>query len=306
MKYLLCIILLFAIFHACEEEVPIDVSGVESKPVLSGLFFQGENLNVKLSQTAIIGQDDEPPAITNATVNLFVNNSFVEQLSHSGNGEYSSELKTQSGNTYEVQVQSGEDIFSGKCFLPDTVPVIRIDSVQKTDITIDDYYENTRALAISFTFNDLPGDHFYAINIKKTTNNQDFYYDVSQLFFYEYDYMSADVSLEEEPSIIMYDYLRFPDSRFDGTQKTYKFGMQYDEWSAEEWINQNSEFELVFYMLSEDYYKHLQARDLYYSTVYDFFAESVNFHSNVDGGIGIFAGASVVRVPIDIVGAIQD
>src|SRR6056297_1575255 len=107
MRYLIYAIIILAIFCSCEEEVPIDVSGVESKPVLSSLFFEGENINVKLSQTAIIGQDDQPPAITNATVDLFVNNSFVEQRSHTGNGEYSSELKTRSGNTYEVQVQSG-------------------------------------------------------------------------------------------------------------------------------------------------------------------------------------------------------
>ncbi len=306
MKYFIYIIIFLATLHSCEEEVPIDVSGVESKPVLSSLFFAGDSFKVNLSKTAVIGQDDAPEMITGATVDLFVNNNFAEQLNNIGNGEYRSELETQPGNTYELQVQAGEYSLSGKCFLPDTVSVIRIDSIQKTQITIDDYYENTSALAISFTFKDLPGSHFYAIDIEETTLSQDSYYDASQLFFYEYDYMSADISLEEEPSIILYDYLRFPDTRFDGEEKMYKLGMQYDEWSADEWINQNSEFELVFYMLSEDYYKYLQTRDLYYSTVYDFFAESVNFHTNIDGGIGIFAGASIVRVPIDIVGAIQN
>lgn len=296
---IIALTLLSFLLLSCEKEIPIEVGDVEPKPVLNGLFTNGDTINVSLSNSAVVGSDDEPGPVENAIVELSTGTGFTEQLTETEPGIYQSDITAQANRNYTIEVQSEAGDCSASAFVPDTVEVVRIDTIQKTSISAGQWSGVVDALNIEFTFNDLPGNHYYVIRCVREDSVYN-YTHAGDVFYYEYNYRSSNSGVTGDDGIQFWNYLYFPDYKFDSSQKTYKFGMVYESYEMEAWIDEGVDIYLMFYSLSEDYYNFITTTEVYWESHYNFFAEAINVHSNVDGGLGIFAGMSVVPVKLDL------
>jgi len=303
MKNILTIILLFALF-SCEKTIPIEIDNEEPRPVVNGMFENGKPLKVELSNSVLVGNEGDIGNLENIDIELFTNDTFQEQLIYESDGNYYSSNAMEAGNNYRIEFNALNKNISASSYLPDSVPIVRIDSIVPTTISVDQFGAIESALGITFTFDDLPGNHYYLIDIAIISDIQQTTTDRVWLFYYETDYMGLNTGVGNNAEFNVWEYLRFPDEEFNNSQKTYKFGIVYEEYDVDEWVEQNARFELYFYALDPDLYLYLQTRTVFWNTNEDFFAESANIHTNINGGLGIFAGATLVKKEIDLLGAI--
>lgn len=301
MKYF-CVIAILLVLSSCEKTIPIEPEGEEVKPVVNGLYKHGEPLEIELTTSTIVGENTDSRFLTNATADLFVSGHFEEKLEYVDNGTYRSSSVMQPGNHYQINMNTEAGYITASSHLPDTVPVIRIDTIRQTVINIDQWSGMSEAYIVNFTFDDLQGDHYYAVDMLAKNPDLGDVEDIYNLYYYEYDYRAINSALGDDVDIQLWNYLLFPDTRFASERKTYRFGVYADDGYLEQLQEEGYFIYLKFYALEEDYYKYLTSRQVYWNAAYDFFAEAVNLHSNIEGGLGVFAGASYVTVPITIPG----
>jgi len=92
MKFLrnsIYIISLALLFSACEDKIDLDLSSEGQKPVVEGrVTTETDSSYIKLSFTAPYNSNQEPPVITNATVEVTMDNGPAVLFNHVGNGIY--------------------------------------------------------------------------------------------------------------------------------------------------------------------------------------------------------------------------
>ncbi|PLX25080.1 MAG: hypothetical protein C0599_01260 [Salinivirgaceae bacterium] len=158
---------------------------------------------------------------------------------------------------------------------------------------------------VYYTFQDLPGDQYYSLKLIVNAELESLgSYNVGDMFYYEYNYRTSSSGIDGSSSVDLYSYLRFSDGLFNEELKTYKFGVMYDPYNLQYYLENNYQFKLQFYSLNENFYTYLQTLEAYYNAEGDFFAESINLFSNVEGGLGIFAGAVLSEVDVDLSGIV--
>ncbi len=104
---------------SCRELVSDEFSDFETKPVVNSLLIADSTLKVHLSYTGDI-DSNKLEFVTNAEIELFVNDDYVEKLDYCNNGTYCSSFAITPGNTYQcrIDIPGYETIFCA-----DSVPV---------------------------------------------------------------------------------------------------------------------------------------------------------------------------------------
>jgi hypothetical protein len=106
--------ILFAcmIFFSCEDVIDLKVPDGDILLVVDGwLYDQPGELRILLSTTANYFNNDENPAVTDATVTLFNENGPIMDLDEYTPGQYTANYTGQAGETYHIYIQlaNGEE-----------------------------------------------------------------------------------------------------------------------------------------------------------------------------------------------------
>ena len=284
------------LFVGCEKTIPLDIDDIEKRVVVNSLFYADSAFEVELTHSAQIAAGQHTGPIQNAVVRLFENGEMVEELQELGMGKYSSTRKAKAGAVYTLDVNTSLGHVSASSGVPDRVNVVKFDSVEISNLVLDSWIGPEIVYNLKLTFIDPVEDNYYLLRIVvyNTIDGHIYQYKPGGLFYRETDYMSHENGLDGETFINTYIYLKFPDVEFNNTEKTYSFGFNPNSYGT------STLYTLEVYSLDKHFYDFIHTLDLYEWVMYDFFSEPINVHSNVDGGIGIFAGASVVKLPLKI------
>lgn len=126
-NFFLIIIILFLV--ACERETEIDIPKSESKIAVSCFLIPQKNIDIYICQSIHIYDTKEIP-ITNATVELFEENTKIQTIPHHENGFYRTDIQPTIGKNYAVEIKvPGFEPIKAQTDIP--FPVI-IDSTKTT------------------------------------------------------------------------------------------------------------------------------------------------------------------------------
>jgi len=291
MKKTLFSLLSACVLLSCEKEVNIPIEYTEPKLVVNGLFNTDSLWEVEISASQYIYDNGLPPLIDDAQVRVRDASGNSVALSGQGGGIYTSSTeKPAVGQIYTLEVSHNNYVnISASNELPNTVSVQQIDWQQQTIVNGEMYRK------INVTLDDSPEDDYYMIRISATfwedkwdtlTGQWDSVLVLWPLLFMTQSPAVENVNLNEEvPSIT------FTDNLFNGSQYTI------DLLLADYFFSEEKESIETIYIatssISQEYY--------WYETSYQnymnaqgtgFFSQPVQVYTNIQNGLGVFAGYS--------------
>jgi len=303
MKYLLLYSVLLFLFCACQKENVV-IPDTGRKLVINGLITTDSLLNVRISKSYyfkdfLMGWATFPE-FDSADVRFYRNNVFLDSLNYSvqkNNYDLYPTSNYKSNNTYPLPGYEYKIIVKRAGF-PDatsTTKIPRLVKIERIDTSRIGGFLNC---GIEFT--DPPGDkNYYLFNII-----------MIQKLPFSRRYLafdSLDPIIEEElcsnsgsgSSISrVYDKFgfAFSDKLIDG--KKYSLNVSFKcSYYWNDLRNPSPRTSYVYYFrlisVTEEYYRFIQTLNLYNASYSNPLAEPVMVYSNVSGGYGIFAGATV-------------
>ncbi len=282
-NYLPAIILMGLVVGACEKEIPFEGDIAENKLVVNGLMQSDTVFSAHISESLSVIDNGQLMDVTNATVTILDDmGNTITTLQHSANGFYY-------GAPGVVPIV--QQNYTIHAYSPGFTPVSSVSlvpwasSIVKIDTGRTDYMDYNDVLEFIISIND-PGnsDNFYAIRL----TGRNFYFDGTDTIWYESNlyYLTMDPVFDNNNR--QSDFETFRDYSFNGQSVMINIGLpDYSNGSY-------NEFRVYLYCLSESYYKFLSSRQLYSVTNGDFFSQPVQVYSNINEGLGIWGGFSVV------------
>lgn len=314
------------LFSSCEKTIDFDGEGTEPMIVVNGLVIAGEPVEVSVTKSESLLVDAYSfEILADAKVDLYVDGEFAETLEFADaddseedyNPYYSNEsyyLKwvfkgntiAENGKTYRLEVsREGLQPVSCETTVPASLQMVDVD----TSTTVVQYdWGSQSVLGINIKFADDAQNHnFYRVQVDQTTGvNKDYYSgneESSDTVFLS-DQKSLSLNLfdpvfgsdDQADEIISGTpenrYAIFDDAGLNGKEYTLKVGLRenYNPYSLNDGDGNFIKKEVVFYSLSPEYYEYLKSATNHFYYADDYFSEPVPVFSNVQGGMGIFAG----------------
>ena len=306
MKNLLPIFLILSALTLsnCTKEIEFDAQDIAPRIVVNSLFTNDSIWAAHISRSVGVLETTSYTTIDNASVNIFDDNAnLVTTLTHQGDGLYTSPsgATPQANQSYTIEASaSGYESVNASNSIPSAVPIYQLDTVTSTNSDGETILETT------ITFQDPPSvSNYYMLEVLVTgtwINNE-----------WEWDTVAnewvADTIEFREPLQISCDdinvetvnrfnfggfentylYLMLKDQNFDGENYALTFTViNYAELKD---MDLFGEIRLV--NTSEEYFNYLKSFNMYQRTINNPFATPVQVYSNVNNGMGIFAGGTL-------------
>ncbi len=314
MKYQLPLLLLFCL--GCETIVEVDAPEYSSEPVVTSFFSPEDTWSATIHRSLGVNvkRDVTLEYISDASVMVTNGSQTIDVLRYQGNGRYvsSTSVLPTDGIKYTLQVD-----------LPDKTS-IQATSSAPSPVVISDYsikalppppesdpFQSTQ-YQIEIAFSDPPGANFYRIGVYNRRVNSpragfpeeiidpDSVYSLISFETITPGWAcnySSDVELGVDPfdigrTDLICEEFTLTDRLFDG--RGYSWSGITDDVSEK-----TKELRLITSSLSEDYYKYLQSLDR--NNLYDpALEEPFPVYSNVNGGLGVFAGYTNTKLILPI------
>jgi hypothetical protein len=282
---------LMAILVSCRTKLDWNPPEFEQKPVVSGVIKAGNPITIKVS-LAVTLNSKPTPEVSNALVQIFIDNIFSETLKYIGDGLYQSELVAQEDHVYRCEVTiPGLPTAICSTHIPKHQNIINFEHINKA--WVDE--EGVAFPAIKLTFDNTP--------------NTDVYYQVVITMFRDDD--NAETAWLESivDPILLNEGL--PIAVFSNKlieEKTYKMtlnyaGMDIYNHNNTGWIASLYPIQVELRTVCPDYYKFIKQQYLYELANSEPFLSvgvkgNYKLHSNVQNGYGIVVGYSSVKSEI--------
>jgi len=290
------------LLFSCETYIDIDVPPLEKKPVLNCLFTENQAFKVRLSLSADV-KDTSETLIEGATVRLFANGNFMEQLADLGKGVYISDYKAQLATKYRIEADVvGFETIRATDSLPQMVTLENV--YYKKDAIVNPYYGDLYTEANINIIDPADEENYYEIALSAKYKNP--WYvpgDSSHFHSEQYITLTDDIAywLIEDPALNTEELngwigsIPFSDQLFDGKIYNLKVPVSGVE----------TEVEFVFYVtfnsVSYHYYKYksTMGKHLFNQGGYNYYEDNplligagnpVEMYTNIENGYGIFAG----------------
>ena len=319
---LLSLILYILVFTGCEEDYTLPSNNdYKEKIVVNSVFHSDSSWQIKLTSTRnIFKSGSQIRPITDATVSILdKNGQTVSSLSHINNGLYTSR------NSFPKQ----NEIYTLVIYSP-TYGSVRSSSripvrAQVTDLEIVQPDEIEEKYLVNFKINDAnPERNYYLWELitigadqlpGSNSGNEGFHFDVNRWV------TNLDRQIQHiRNNKIKSDLIAGPKNFNGGTHTTsviaysdlFKTGFG----DSENDDNNEGGIEIVdpeggikgvktylrVMTMSEDLYQYFRSVEnyLFYRDHNSSLVEPVDVYHNIDGGIGIFAGYSVVYIPLEL------
>ena len=287
---------------SCEQAVDLELEELQPQVVINSQFTPGHPFRVTVSKSQ---------NVLNAAADEFLTNAKVTVLNADGRAletlrletdrrpiYQSRQLQPSVGRTYHVRVETeGGEVLTASDYLPFPVALkqLRMD-------TIDTFLagENrVHKVAITVSFDDPVGmqDHYHLVLYRhlRTTDGPTHDFnpnsEAGDLTLLPFDRLESDennppLTFHHEPGGVL-----FADEQFDGQTTTLTFYTLLTE--SEELTTDRVVGELR--SVSNDYYRFNTTVSRQLATQNNPFAQPVRVYSNVENGLGIFAGYAVYR-----------
>ena len=301
MKYL-CLFMTF-VFLGCEQIIEIDPPEYNPEPVVTGLFSTDSVWTIKVHRSLgiTVRQDATIQYIPDASVRITNDLGMVDVLEYQGNGDYVSSAGTIPipNVRYTLHVDIPEETrLHATATAPPRVEIANysfehIGTTSAPDPFTDQIYR------LMVKFSDVPGPSFYRVGVYRYEKNQyssldpsflkkDSFYvqlgvDLSQSTGWACGYVEA---VRPEPTSSnaggTCDESVIIDNAFDGESYSWT-GIIVIPLSTG-----RRELILLLSSLSQDYFEYIRTQSENY--FFNPLSEPVQVHSNIEGGLGVFAG----------------
>ncbi len=173
MKFKFIKLFLFLIsFYSCSTKLDLDIPNLPPQIVLTGFITNDSIISIKISKTSPISEDNFEK-VNNATVKLYKNNQFIENLTKTDDGLYMSSVTASIGIVYTVIIDvPGFEQLSASTSVPEK-PALTF-AILYPDSYFDQQQLQYASKAVT-SFYDIP-------------DNEDFY----QISFYTFDYKGSE------------------------------------------------------------------------------------------------------------------
>ncbi|MCF8360903.1 MAG: DUF4249 domain-containing protein [Prolixibacteraceae bacterium] len=282
---LLLATLLLIFTNSCNDLVQDEFPDYPASPTVNSILVEGEPVELHLSRAG--GLDSlSLPAINNAAVELWVDDSFSETMEHAGNGVYVSNEIARPLKTYTCKVAiPGEEPIECSQALPEPTPILNIEHIQIAGWD----EEGTSYPGIKLTF-------------PNSTTNREYFEVVVFYYYYDEGIRTAQIHTINDP-VILNEGL--PIALFSNeiiSDSVYTLILNYKSGGAAS--HNNGPFRAILLplkvelrTLTYDYYRYKKQYYLYEQGRYaDGLINAVTaspVYSNIENGYGIFAGYSV-------------
>lgn len=269
-------------FVACQEDIPINIDGQQPQLVVFSLNDVEESFEVRVARTRVLNDSLSPLTVDEPNVRLFYSNG-VEIPMYNDFGVWSSrEVLPEAGKSYRLTVShpyfNSVSAFASFPNPPRKVESFIIPNVQ-TDSMGFDYDE------LNVWVEDNPNeDNFYQIQLYYFNNAR------NEFVPFAPDNISDDnvgVIRTPEGAFVFNDEMR--------NGQTIKLAFTFNALTA----TREPRYIVELSNLSNDMYRFLRTQSLYnrYNVTVEYFSlyNPIQVFSNIENGVGIFAGKTVLR-----------
>ncbi|MEM6347362.1 MAG: DUF4249 domain-containing protein [Bacteroidota bacterium] len=269
---------------ACFRPAEIDLPPYEPEVVVNAQFTPGKNWEVYLTQSRALG-DTTIRWISDAEVLLFENGVLHDSLVELSLGKYGGTQSPIAGKCYRIEVRIVDEVVSAEDCIPLTV---MIDSTRYTigrSFSINDnpYQEQS----IYFRDPDSVDNFYEVLGSWEQSDDPSALAEGYQSYFFPLvnDHFFADPLFAGENHVFI--------SRTEGS-RTVDINGCYTPSSVDIWVILRTTSE-TYYRYRKSWTRQLFNRNIIFESVdgiYDlmFLSEPQNVYSNVEGGLGVFAG----------------
>lgn len=282
---------------SCTKRIEFNQDQIEEKIVVNSLFTEDSLWNAHISHSRSILDTSQHNFLDNATVSIFdESNNLVTTLDHISDGFYQSSSATPIANeTYRIEVDApGFNSVSASNAIPTQVPIVNVDTVSSYNS------EGDPIMLVSMNFTDPPGvSNYYMIEMQ-------YIFDMSQWGWGEdeergrLEISCSDPNIETVNSFSFlgvdnaYNYLLLKDDQFDGQNYTLEFYVI--NWA--EFKDEQLEGEIRLMNTSEEFFNYRKSYEIYETALNNPFSQPVQVFSNINGGMGVFAGGTLNVWPV--------
>jgi hypothetical protein len=271
---------------ACTELVQDEFEPYGPYPAITGFLHSDSIISVRVSLMKELGS--EPlPVVSDAFVLLLANETIIDTLDFA-DGRYYSSHTAQENTRYRVKVKiPGLDTASAACHVP-TKPVVN-------------HIEHINIACIGYNYDEpypYPGvDISFRVEPHKTSYYEVLLRDANNDYWFPINTLTDPALLAEGYGEYYYNHFIAFSSRYISAAD-YVVRINYEEWGGVNGYYKRDPLVVYFRAVSEEYYLFQKSLYAYEQSLYEGFNLSgydmQNLYSNVNGGIGIFAGASTV------------
>lgn len=301
---------------SCVKEIDLEYLRPASRLVLNSIAEVGKELDVSVSRTWFLTENNPNVTIPNAEVDLYVNGIFRERMAwRKADGEdivqkgcYHSSYCPATGETLKIVARApGYKEVSAETLLPAPTPIL--------DLKIEPYYHSEygsryKGAMFKLTFQDNPNqEDYYLLRYEQGIPLENPVGDE------KYEWSSYSVDFSKDPvftnqhtvmdQIMGYDWIYgyrgryFSDELFNGKEYTIKVTTSY-------YPTENYPIRARLYTLSKSYFLYL--RSMMNATDGNFvsdlanagLAEPIKIYSNVLDGVGILGGCQLEQYVLQI------
>jgi hypothetical protein len=284
----------FLLFTNCTKEIEFDAQDIAPRIVVNSLFTNDSLWTANISRSVGVLETTSYTSIEDADVSIFDGNGVqVTTLTNQGDGLYTSPTGAtpQADELYTIEVNApGYTSVNATNRIPTAVQINSIDTVSSTNSDGEDILETT------INFQDPPAnENYYMVEVLvKGTWIDEFEGDTIE--FREPLRISCnDINVETINRFNSggfentYLYLMLKDENFDGEDYALTFSViNYAELKDLELFG-----EIRLVNTSEAYFNYLKSFNMYQRASGNPFATPVQVYSNVENGMGIFAGGTL-------------
>ena len=296
MKNLLPLLLIFSALTLsnCTKEIEFDAQDIAPRIVVNSLFTNDSIWAAHISRSVGVLETTSYTTIDDANVNIFdANANLVTTLTHQGNGLYTSPtgLTPQANQSYTIEASaSGYESVNASNSIPSAVPIYQLDTVTSTNS------DDETILEATITFQDPPNiSNYYMLEVYVTGTWINEWEEDTIEIREPLQISCDDINVETVNRFNFggfentYLYLMLKDQNFDGENYSLTFSViNYAELKD---MDLFGEIRLV--NTSEEYFNYLKSFNMYQRTINNPFATPVQVYSNVNNGMGIFAGGTL-------------
>jgi hypothetical protein len=310
---LLWLLLLAVLATGCRKYLDFEGEDLQPRLVLNGLATADSVVTVHLSNSRGVIDPGQLAPVTDGQVRVFdEQGNLLEQLVHVGGGTYRGSEVIAPGSALSVQAEaSGLGAVQATDRIPFVVPIQQWDTVTVENVDNGSGF-GFPALELTFTIND-PGDrnNFYLLEgrigqeyviefvfdpVTKTFVPDTIFLD--EPFWNRASFSTTDQVLLAESDAglgearVFFSRVVFRDEVFNGSTRSFRIRL--------ESVIRPGTLDLRLVSISEDAFRYYRTFDRFAFASGDPFAEPVQVFTNVQGGLGIWGGANVEQLLIDI------
>jgi hypothetical protein len=267
------------IFSSCTQDLDIGQIKFEEKLVLNALVTNIENAGVAVSNTVPIDDSTPPKPLLNCKVNIIDMQGKSTPMTYSFvSNKYIGAIIPKAGEKYIILVEHPKYGAAQGEFLMPSNP-IGLPSTWK-DNTGFDANGNPTGTITCYINDDGDTRNYYEVNLYR--------YNDFLAEWFQFTPVSNDPEISENSIVTDLGGLLLSDKSFNGKTKQISFNTEYAS------AGNQYKYLVEIKSLSAEYYQYFQSVDAYENNN-SIFPEPQPILSNVTGGRGICAGASVLR-----------